>query len=144
MAGKSRINVFEIASRASMASAEIINIPDIALELMNHESSASTNAHRISNISGLDYALSNKADASHTHTITNVTGLQSALDGKSPANHAHAIANISGLQTTLDSKQNIINGYTGTIDIIVSVDFVNQTFQTAQINVSNGIITKIN
>ena len=57
---------------------------------------------------------------------------------------AHGISNISGLQETLDSKQNIISGHTGTIDIIVSVDFVNQTFQTAQINVSNGIITKIN
>ena len=80
--------------------------------------------------------------------VTNsVTGevVNNLASHQSGANtNAHQISNISGLQTTLDSKQNIISGHTGTIDIIVSVDFVNQTFQTAQINVSNGIITKIN
>ena len=57
---------------------------------------------------------------------------------------AHEVSNISGLQAALNGKQDIISGYTGTIDIVVSVDFVNQTSETAQINVSNGIITSIN
>ena len=122
MAGKSRANVFEIASRALIASTEVADLPDIALELKDHESSASTNAHQISNISGLDYALSNKAAVSHTHTIINISGLQSALDG----------------------KQNIISGHNGSLTIVTSINFANSTFETAQLNIVNGIITKIN
>ena len=57
---------------------------------------------------------------------------------------AHEVSNISGLQAALNGKQNVISGYTGTIDIVVGVDFANQTSETAQINVSNGIITSIN
>ena len=57
---------------------------------------------------------------------------------------AHEVSNISGLQAALNGKQDAIIGYTGTIDIVVSVDFANQTSETAQINVSNGIIISIN
>ena len=57
---------------------------------------------------------------------------------------AHEVSNISGLQAALNSKQDTISGYTGTIDIVVSVDFANQTSETAKINVSNGIIISIN
>ena len=57
---------------------------------------------------------------------------------------AHEVSNISGLQAALNGKQDIIIGYTGTIDIVVSVDFANQTSKTAKINVSNGIIISIN
>ena len=60
MAGKSKSNVFEIASRALIASTEAANLPDIALELKDHESSASTNAHQISNVTGLQAALDGK------------------------------------------------------------------------------------
>ena len=56
---------------------------------------------------------------------------------------AHEVSNISGLQAALNGKQDIISGYTGTIDIVVSVDFANQTSETAKINVSNGIIISI-
>ena len=58
--------------------------------------------------------------------------------------NAHQISNISGLQAALNGKQDVVSGYTGTIDIVVSVDFANQTSKTAQINVSNGIIISIN
>lgn len=58
--------------------------------------------------------------------------------------NAHQISNINGLQAALNGKQDIISGYTGTIDIVVSVDFANQTSKTAKINVSNGIIISIN
>ena len=56
---------------------------------------------------------------------------------------AHEVSNISGLQTALNGKQNVIIGYTGIIDIVVSVDFANQKSETAKINVSNGIIISI-
>ncbi len=76
---------------------------------------------------------------------TTVAVVEDLADHKSGLNtNAHQISNISGLQTALNGKQDIISGYTGTIDIIVGVDFANQTSETAQINVSNGIIISIN
>ena len=56
---------------------------------------------------------------------------------------AHEISNISGLQAALNGKQDIISGYTGTIDIVVGVDFTAQAVTTKTVNVSNGIITSI-
>ena len=88
--------------------------------------------------------------------ISNRATIRTSSDGSSTvandlSNHlnmssinAHQIINISGLQTVLDGKQNIASGHTGTIDIVVSVDFANQRSETAKINVSNGIIISIN
>ena len=73
------------------------------------------------------------------NTANNLANHQSGLN-----TNAHQISNISGLQTALNGKQNVISGYTGIIDIVVSVDFANQTSETAKINVSNGIIISIN
>ena len=56
---------------------------------------------------------------------------------------AHEVSNISGLQAALNGKQDIISGYTGTIDIVVGVDFMAQTVTSKTVNVSNGIITSI-
>ena len=84
--------------------------------------------------------------------INDTTGVADSLaDHQSGSNNnAHQINNISGLQaalneleTALNGKQNIISGYTGTIDIIVSVDFMAQTVTSKTVNVSNGIITSI-
>ncbi len=111
----------EIANRASL-NTNTGSLDGLTNRISHHESSTNLNAHQISNIAGLENSLSGKAPTNHTHTIANVSGLQSALDG----------------------KQNIISGHSGTLTIVTSVDFVNQTFQTAQVNVSNGIITKIN
>ena len=57
--------------------------------------------------------------------------------------NAHQIINIIGLQTVLDGKQNVISGYTGTINIVTGVNFTAQTVTKVTINVSNGIITSI-
>ena len=80
------------------------------------------------------------------NNINDTTGAADSLaDHQSGSNNnAHQINNISGLQLALNSKQDVLSGYTGTIDIVVSVDFANQTSSTAQINVSNGIIISIN
>ena len=99
MAKIGNAHVFEIANRAA-ANSTVDKIAKVANNLATHQSGLNTNAHQISNI--------------------------------------------SGLQTALNGKQDVINGYTGIIDIIVSVDFANQTSETAQINVSNGIIISIN
>ena len=93
---------------------------------------------------------SNVLEISNRAAINNSTGSVDLLINRI-SNHesglntnAHQISNISGLQTALNGKQNVISGYTGIIDIVVSVDFANQTSKTAQINVSNGIIISIN
>ena len=39
----------------------------------------------------------------HVHTIANVTGLQDALDDKADADHTHEIADVNGLQDALDN-----------------------------------------
>lgn len=80
-------------------------------------------------------------------SASNITGnvVESLSEHQSEKNtSAHEVSNISGLQAALNGKQDIISGYTGTIDIIVSVNFANQTSKTAKINVSNGIIISIN
>ena len=78
--------------------------------------------------------------------INRMAGVEDSLaDHRSGLNNdAHQINNISGLQTALNGKQDVISGYTGTIDIVVSVDFANKISSTAQINVLNGIIISIN
>ena len=151
MLKSNRLGVFEIANRVV-----INNTTDAVVEgLAGHQSEKNTSAHEVSNISGLQAALNEKENMFSKNTAFNrnfgttsgtvCQGNDSRLsDARTPTAHTHTISNVSGLQTALDSKQNIINGYTGTINIIVSVDFANQTFQTAQINVSNGIITEIN
>ena len=58
--------------------------------------------------------------------------------------NAHQISNVFGLQSALNGKQNIISGHSGTLTIVTSVDFANQTVTTAKLNIVNGIITEIN
>lgn len=151
MAKSNRIGVFEIANRV------VVNntINEVVEGLAEHQSEKNTSAHEVSNISGLQAVLNQKEDMFSKNTAFNKNfgategtvcqGNDSRLsDARTPKAHTHIMSDISDLQTALNGKQDVISGYTGTIDIIVSVDFANQTFQTAQINVSNGIITKIN
>ena len=114
-------NVFEIATRMAINN-DINGTTGVADRLADHQSGSNSNAHQINNINGLQGVLDGKSNTTHTHTISDVTGLQSALDG----------------------KQNVTSGYTGIIDIVVSVDFKKQISSTAKINVSNGIIISIN
>lgn len=67
----------------------------------------------MSGTAGTNYPM---ASESHTHSISNVTGLQKALDekatkteltnglaGKANTSHTHTVADVTDLQTTLDS-----------------------------------------
>ena len=87
------------------------------------------------------FEIANRVVINNT-TDTVVEGLAGHQSEKNTS--AHEVSNISGLQAALNGKQDIISGYTGNISVVVGVDFANQTSETAQINVSNGIITKIN
>ena len=151
MLKSNKLGVFEIANRVV-----INNTTDLVVEgLAGHQSELNTSAHEVSNISGLQAALNQKEDMFSKNTAFNKNfgatagtvcqGNDSRLsDARTPKAHTHIMSDISDLQTALNGKQDVISGYTGTIDIIVSVDFANQTFQTAKINVSNGIIISIN
>ena len=120
MANIGNAHVFEIANRAA-ANSTVDKIAKVADNLANHQSGTNTNAHQISNISGLQTALNGKANSVHTHSIADVTGLQTALNG----------------------KQDVISGYTGNVSVVVGVDFMAQTVTSKTVNVSNGIITSI-
>ena len=151
MLKSNRLGVLEIANRVA-----INNTTDAIVEgLAGHQSETNTSAHEVSNISGLQAALNEKEYMFSKNTAFNKNfgttsetvcqGNDSRLsDARIPTAHTHTVSNVSGLETALNGKQNIISGYTGTIDIIVSVDFANQTSETAKINVSNGIIISIN
>ena len=151
MLKSNKLGVFEIANRVA-----INNTTDAVVEgLAGHQSETNTSAHEVSNISGLQAALNEKEYMFSKNTAFNrnfgttsgtvCQGNDSRLsDARTPTAHTHTVSDVSGLETALSGKQNVISGYTGTINIIVSVDFANQTSKTAQINVSNGIITSIN
>ena len=151
MIKSNRLGVFEMANRVI-----INNTTDAVVEgLAGHQSKENTSAHEVSNISGLQAALNEKEYMFSKNTAFNKNfgttsgtvcqGDDSRLsDARTPTAHTHVISDVSGLQTALTGKQDIINGYTGIINIVVSVDFANQTSKTAKINVSNGIIISIN
>lgn len=66
--------------------------------------SPSVHTHSISDVTGLQTALDDKADDSHTHVIGDVAGLQTALDDKANDSHTHVIGDVTGLQPALDAK----------------------------------------
>ena len=90
------------------------------------------------------FEISNRATISTSSDSSSTVANELSNHLNMSTTNAHEVSNISGLQAALNSKQDIISGYTGTIDIVVSVDFANQTSETAKINVSNGIIISIN
>ena len=93
---------------------------------------------------GNDSRLSDaRTPLAHTHTISNITGLQTTLEGKASTTHSHVISGITNLQTELDNKANVFTGYTGSIDVIISMDFTTQSVTKKTIHITNGIIESI-
>ena len=62
-----------------------------------------THTHSTSEITGLDSALSTKADSTHTHSTSEITGLDSALSTKADSTHTHSTNEITGLATVATS-----------------------------------------
>ena len=90
------------------------------------------------------FELANRASLNkNTGSLDGLTNRVSNHESSTNLN-AHQISNVDGLQSALDGKQNIISGHSGTLTIVTSVDFGNSTFETAQLNIINGIITEIN
>ena len=151
MLKSNRLGVFEIANRV------VINntTNEVVEGLAGHQSEENTSAHEVSNISGLQAALNEKEYMFSKNTAFNKNfgttlgtvcqGNDSRLsDARIPTAHTHVISDVSGLQAALNGKQDATSGYTGNISVVTGVNFANQTSETAQINVSNGIIISIN
>lgn len=120
MARLGNAHVLEISNRVAVNNTTD-GIAGVANNLANHQSAANLNAHQITNVFGLQSALNGKANTVHTHSISDVSGLQSALDSK--------------------ADKSLV---TQVITVITNVDFVNQTVDTANINIVDGIIVEIN
>lgn len=116
-----KAHVLEISNRANIQTLTQDAVVTLTDRIANHESSLNTNAHQIANI----------------------FGLQTELDSKASTTHSHVISDITNLQTELDNKANVFTGYTGSIDVVIDVDFTGQTITTKTINISNGIIESI-
>lgn len=154
MAKIGNAHVIEIANRVATNNAAD-GISGVANNLANHQSGLNTNAHQISNISGLQTVLNGKEPVFSKNTAFNKNfgttsgtvcqGNDSRLsDARTPTTHTHTISDVSGLQTELNGKQDVINGYTGNVSVVVGVDFTAETVTTVEIKIVNGIITEIN
>ena len=76
MANIGNAHVFEIANRAA-ANSTVDKIAKVANNLATHQSGTNTNAHQISNISGLQTALNGKQDviSGYTGNVSVVVGV---------------------------------------------------------------------
>ena len=63
-----------------------------------------SHTHTISEVTGLEDALTAAGTAEHTHSMSEVDGLEAALDGKASESHTHTVSQVTGLQDELDGK----------------------------------------
>lgn len=70
---------------------------------------AGPHTHIIGEVTGLQAALDNKADASHSHAIGEVTGLQAAIDAKAPINSPTFTGTVSGITKAMVGLANVDN-----------------------------------
>ena len=99
MARKNSPSVFEISNRATISTSSDSS-STVANELSNHLNMSTTNAHQISNISGLETALNGKQDI-----ISGYTGNISVVTGVNFANQAVITVEIkivNGVITSID------------------------------------------
>lgn len=145
-------NVIEVSNRV------VINnttdgIATVSNNLANHQSGGNTNAHGISNISGLQVALDAKENSFSKNSAFNKNFGSSVgtvcegddvrlSDARVPLAHTHDISDINGLVLALDGKADK-SSFSGSLVVVTSVDFTTSTATTAEINVVDGIITQI-
>ena len=150
-----KTHVLEISNRANIQTLNTDAVVSLTDRIANHESSLNINAHQISNIFGLQTELNSKEPAILTKNTafnknygstsdTVCQGNDSRLsDARTPLAHTHSISNITDLQSELDNKANSFTGYTGSINVVVDVNFTGQSTTKKTININNGIVTSI-
>lgn len=67
----------------------------------------SNHKHPIDDVTDLKDTLDTKSDITHKHEISDVNGLDVALSNIVPSNHNHSINDVTDLKTTLDQKSDI-------------------------------------
>jgi len=102
VAGAKTFSTVPKASQDASGSTDLVRKSQ--LDTLLGTKAATSHAHAVSDVTGLQTALDGKAPTAHTHTIANVTNLQTTLDGKSATGHGHAIADVTGLQAAIDGK----------------------------------------
>ena len=125
-----RAHVFEIANRAALNELTPDVISDVYNQLNSKEPAFSKNTAFNKNF----------GTSIDTVCVGNDVRLS---DARTPLSHIHLISDITNLQTELDNKANVFTGYTGSIDVIIGVDFTGQTITKKTINITNGIVVSI-
>jgi len=114
-ASTSETNAATSESNASTSATNASSSADAAaasVAATNLPSSIAGQALKVLRVNAGETAYEHVAASSHAHIIGDVTGLQTALDGKAASSHTHAIADTTGLQTALDSKVPVAGGVT--------------------------------
>lgn len=105
----------------------------------------SAHTHSISEVTGLQAALDDKADLVHGHSQSDISGLIAALAGKAPLVHTHPISQVSGLQAQLDAleigKTITPGGTTGARTINERSGTVNFAPAATTLVVTNSLVT---
>ena len=83
--------------------------------------------------SNIQTQLNNKASSNHTHTVANITGLQDALDDKADASDLSNYATTEALTSGLAGKANTSHGH-------IATQISGLTGQRALISEGNGVI----
>ena len=125
-----RAHVFEIANRAALNELTPDVISDVYNQLNSKEPAFSKNTAFNKNF----------GTSIDTVCVGNDVRLS---DARTPLSHIHLISDINSLQTELDNKADLFTGFTGSVNIVTSVNFTEQTVTSKTITVVNGIITDI-
>lgn len=114
-------SVFDIAARAKLQQIDLVSLETINTKISDHT----------------------KKDNELAHTVDNIAGLRPLLDGKSYTGHTHTSSEITDISSLLANKANKFTGFTGSFNVITSVNFTDKTVTSKTITVSNGVVTSI-
>ena len=113
--------VFDIAARAKLQQIDLVSLETTNTTISDHT----------------------KEDNEIAHTVDNIAGLRPLLDGKSYTGHTHTSLEITDISSMLANKANAFTGFTGSFNVITSVNFTGQTATSKTVTVSNGIIVSV-
>lgn len=119
--------------------------------------------HSITDITNLQTELNSKASSVHSHGISDITNLTTELASKEPVINKNTAFNkdfgntagsvcegndtrLSDARTPLSHTHSLndisdLIGFTGSLSIVTSVNFTNQTVTTTTLTIDNGVIT---
>lgn len=115
---------------------------NISINYTDVGASPTSHTHAISDVTGLQLSLDEKASAVHTHAISDVSGLSSELSSKADVGHTHSIANVNGLSTALSGKSD--TSHTHTVANITDISEGVQDIVAASLTGGNNVTIQYN